>query len=58
MGVSMFSENGNVRGRKKLNSQTLQGATAQALAIGNTDAVTCANYHTAAQKNKQGVTSC
>ncbi|WP_338803603.1 hypothetical protein WDV76_16085 [Xenorhabdus griffiniae] len=54
----MLSRNENGKECKKLNSQTLQGATAQALAIGNTDAVTCANYHTAAQKNKQGVVSC
>ncbi|OKO99355.1 hypothetical protein Xedl_03722 [Xenorhabdus eapokensis] len=56
----MFSQNKNLRGCKKPNSQTLQGATAQALAVGNihTGRITCANYHTAAQKNKQGVTSC
>ncbi|WP_340622432.1 hypothetical protein [Xenorhabdus siamensis] len=50
----------DIKGGKKLSSQTLQGATAQALAIGNTYSgrITCADYHTGTQKNKQGVTSC
>ncbi len=56
--VSMLNENGSVRGCKKLNSQTLQGATAQALAVGTNEKLPAGKYRTAAQKNKQGVTSC
>ncbi|WP_340618938.1 hypothetical protein [Xenorhabdus entomophaga] len=54
----MLNENGSVRGCKKLNSQTLQGATAQALAVGTNEKLPAGKYRTAAQKNKQGVTSC
>jgi hypothetical protein len=54
----MFSQNRNVRGCKKLNSQTLQGKTVQALATGTGEQLPAGDYHTATQKNKQGAMTC
>ncbi|QTL40991.1 hypothetical protein HGO23_06535 [Xenorhabdus budapestensis] len=54
----MLSQNGNVRGSKKPNSETLKGIANSVLAVGNTDAVTDIKYRTVTQKNKQGVKPC
>ncbi|WP_416778165.1 hypothetical protein ACNFJN_08235 [Xenorhabdus budapestensis] len=58
MGVSMLSQNGNVRGSKKPNSETLAEIANSVLAVGNTDAVTDIKYRTVTQKNKQGAEEC
>ncbi|QTL40936.1 hypothetical protein HGO23_06235 [Xenorhabdus budapestensis] len=54
----MLSQNGNVRGSKKPNSETLTGIANSVLAVGNTDAVTDTKYRTVTQKNKQGAEEC
>ncbi len=58
VGVLMLNQNGNVRGCKKPNSNTLVETANSALAIGNTDAVTETKYRTETQENKQGAEKC
>ncbi|MDC9591635.1 hypothetical protein PSI23_20715 [Xenorhabdus sp. XENO-10] len=55
----MLTKNGNVRGCKKPNSETLEGIADSALAAGIVGMrLPAAKYLTEIQENKQGATEC
>ncbi|AOM40001.1 hypothetical protein A9255_05075 [Xenorhabdus hominickii] len=56
--VSMLTKNGNVRGCKKPNSDTLVGVANSALATGTNRGLPVKNYRTVTQENKQGAKGC